>query len=145
MNASVETEYTNNRSVHAQRVAIGKENLDWGHVAEQIAADYFVKKGYTVRERNWKCGKLEIDLILEKDRTIIFVEVKARKQGTQDPIDAVGREKRQRIIRAADTYLRSLNMLYQYRFDIFAIIGNREDYRLSHYADAYMPPVNGRG
>lgn len=136
--------YSKSDADHAQRAAIGKENLLWGHDAENIAAEYFLKQGYTVRERNWKCGRLEIDLILEKERTIIFVEVKARKAGTQDPIEAVDRDKRIRIIRAADSYLRSMTQLYQYRFDIFTVTGSREDYKIEHYADAYMPTVNGK-
>lgn len=136
--------YTRAEADHAQRAAIGKENLLWGREAECIAAEYFIKKGYTVRERNWKCGRLEIDLILEKERTIIFVEVKARKARTQDPIEAVDSDKRIRIIRAADSYLRSMTRLYQYRFDIFTVTGSREEYKTEHYADAYMPTVNGK-
>lgn len=127
-----------------ERRDIGRDNRKWGAEAEQIAAEYFISHGYTVRERNWKCGKLEIDLILEIERTIVFVEVKARKDGSQDPIEAVGKDKRRRIIRAADSYLQSIPLLYQYRFDIFAITGDRNEYKFEHYADAYMPTVNGR-
>lgn len=130
--------------VKEERREIGRNNRKWGAEAEQIAAEYFISRGYTVRERNWKCGKLEIDLILEFERTIIFVEVKARKEGTQDPIEAVGKDKRRRIIRAADSYLQSLPLLYEYRFDIFAITGDRNEHKCEHYADAYMPSVNGR-
>lgn len=126
-----------------ERSRRGADNQEWGHEAERVVGDYFLKQGYTIRERNWKCGKVEIDLILEKDRTIVFVEVKARKEETQDPVLAVGKEKRGRIIRGADVYLRSLPLLYQYRFDIVALTGNREDYSMRHYPDAYMPGVNG--
>lgn len=126
-----------------ERSRRGADNQEWGREAERVVGDYFLKQGYTIRERNWKCGKVEIDLILEKDRTIVFVEVKARKEETQDPVLAVGKEKRGRIIRGADVYLRSLPLLYQYRFDIVALTGNREDYSMKHYPDAYMPGVNG--
>lgn len=126
-----------------ERSRRGADNQEWGREAERVVGDYFLKQGYTIRERNWKCGKVEIDLILEKDRTIVFVEVKARKEETQDPVLAVGKEKRGRIIRGADVYLRSLPLLYQYRFDIVALTGNREDYSMRHYPDAYMPGVNG--
>lgn len=121
----------------------GSDNREWGHEAEQIAADYYLKKGYTIRERNWRMGHLEIDIILEKDRTIVFAEVKARKPGNQDPIDAVNRGKQRRIINAADVYMRSLPMLYQYRFDIIAFTGDRDNYEMEHFADAFLPSVNG--
>lgn len=125
------------------RKKIGQENQEWGHEAEQIAAEYFLKEGYLIREKNWKCGKLEIDLILEKDRTIIFVEVKARKADTQDPVHAVNPKKIMRTVNAADVYLRGLQFLYEYRFDIVTFTGDRDNYRMEHYADAFLPPVNG--
>lgn len=121
----------------------GTDNREWGQETEQLAAEYFIREGYTVRERNWRMGKLEIDLILERDRTLIFVEVKARQRGNQDPVDAVDRRKRQRVINAADVYLRRQTMLYEYRFDIVTFTGTRDDYEMTHYADAFLPPVNG--
>lgn len=125
------------------RQARGFDNRQWGEEAEHIAAEYFLKEGYTLRETNWHMGSLEIDLILEKDRTIVFVEVKARKAGNQDPIDAVDRKKRSRIIKAADVYMRQFEILYEYRFDIVAFTGTKDDYHMEHYADAYLPGVNG--
>lgn len=127
-----------------QKIQQGRQNREWGEYCEQIAADYFLKEGYVIRERNWKHNKLEIDLILEKDRTIIFVEVKARLGNNQDPVDAVDLKKRKRTINAADNYLRRLTLLYQYRFDIFAVTGNKENYRWIHLADAFLPDVNGK-
>ncbi|MDE7181099.1 MAG: YraN family protein [Muribaculaceae bacterium] len=128
-------------SANAQR---GEKNRKWGAEAERIATDYFITAGYTVRENNWKSGKAEIDLILEKDRTIIFVEVKARKPETQDPVDAVDRKKRQMIMRAADSYMSHLQVLYEYRFDIFVVIGDPDNYKTAHYPDTIMPTVNNR-
>lgn len=121
----------------------GNDNRDWGYEAESIAAEYFLREGYVIRERNWRMGRLEVDLILETDRTIVFVEVKARKGDNQDPADAVDRKKRMRIVNAADVYLRSMSVLYQYRFDIVTITGDRDKYTLRHYPDAYLPAVNG--
>lgn len=126
----------------AQRKEIGRKNREWGAEAETIASEYFLKEGYIIRERNWKASRMEIDLILEKDRTLVFVEVKARMRGGQDPIDAVDRRKRLRIIRAADIYLRQQQFLYKYRFDIVTFTGTSDDYVMEHYADAYLPEVN---
>lgn len=124
------------------RKELGYNNREWGQKAEALAAEYFLKEGYTIRERNWRAGRLEVDLILEKDRTLIFVEVKARSSHGEDPALAVDRKKRQRTIRAADTYLRTQQVLYEYRFDIVAFIGTEKDYVFAHYEDAYLPEVN---
>lgn len=125
-----------------QRKKIGEKNREWGHEAERLAAEYYLKEGYIIRERNWRSGHSEIDIILEKDRTIVFVEVKSRKAGTQDPVEAVNFRKRQKMIRGADAYLRNLQMLYQYRFDIVTFTGDPDNYVMHHYADAFLPPVN---
>lgn len=126
----------------AERSSIGLRNREWGLKAESLAAEYFLKKGYTIRERNWRFGQLEIDLILELDRTLVFVEVKARKNEGEDPALAVDRRKRQNTVKAADVYLRRQRHLYQYRFDIVTFTGSEEDHSFAHYEDAYLPEVN---
>lgn len=128
---------------HEQRQKLGVANREWGQEAENIATEYFIKEGYIVRERNWRIGnRIEIDLILEKDRTLIFVEVKSRKEGGQDPVEAVDFRKRQKMIRGADIYLRRQQFLYQYRFDIVTFTGDRNHYEMVHYTDAFLPAVN---
>lgn len=127
-----------------QRKALGARNREWGAEAERIAAEYFIKEGYTIRERNWRIGNhIEIDLILEKDRTLIFVEVKSRMKDGQDPTEAVDFRKRTKMIRGADIYLKQQQFRYQYRFDIVTLTGDKNDYEFKHYADAFLPPVNG--
>lgn len=126
------------------RKKLGKDNKEWGQFCEKLAHDFFLERGYVIREKNWKHNKLEIDLILEKNRTIIFVEVKGRDGVKADPVDAVDNKKRKRIINAADIYLGRLTLLYQYRFDIFAVKGTIENYTCEHYSDAFLPEVNGR-
>lgn len=121
----------------------GFQNREWGKDAEQIAVEYFLRKGYTVRERNWKCRSKEIDIIVEHNRTIIFVEVKARKADSLvGALDAVNVRKRRLLVKAADSYMRMLPILYEYRFDIFTITGTRDDYTCKHYEDAFMPELN---
>lgn len=124
------------------RKELGHKNREWGLKAEALAAEYFLKEGYTIRERNWRHGHLEVDLILELDRTIIFVEVKARSGEGEDPALYVDRRKRHRIVCAADSYLRRQKVLYQYRFDIVTFTGSEENYKFAHYADAFLPEVN---
>lgn len=126
------------------KVEQGKNNREWGAFCEQLAAEYFLKKGYIIRERNWKMNRFEVDLVLEKDRTIIFVEVKGRDPKNQDPVDAVDAKKRRRTIIAADVYLRRLTLLYQYRFDIFAVAGTKDNYEITHLEDAYLPQLGGK-
>ncbi len=48
----------------------------WG---EQRAAEYLIRKGYLLLERNYHSRYGEIDLILEHGDYLIFAEVKLRK------------------------------------------------------------------
>lgn len=122
----------------------GTSNRDRGAFAESLAAEYLIKQGYTVRERNYRINNIEIDIIAQKDNEIIFVEVKARTGNDQNPLDAVDKAKRRRIINGADIYLKGLEVLYYYRFDIITVTGIGDNYELKHYPDAYRAELRTR-
>ena len=49
-----------------------------GDLGEQLAADFLIKKGYTVLERNFQTPCGELDIIAKENDTVVFVEVKTR-------------------------------------------------------------------
>lgn len=123
----------------------GTENREIGALAEQLATDYLFSEGYSVRERNWRIGnRFELDIIAEKDFTVAFVEVKYRKEGMDAALEAVDKNKRNKMVKAADVYMRNLPMPYQYRFDIITVTFEGENYRIEHLPDAFMPGLNGQ-
>ena len=68
---------------------MAKHNI-LGKDGEDAAVDYLVAHGYTLHERDWRVGHMDLDIIAEKDGEIVFVEVKTRQ--TDDygsPEDAV--------------------------------------------------------
>lgn len=123
-----------------------EEAIEWGRQAENIVFEYLISKGYTVRERNWrpKTSRSEIDLIAQKDDTIIFVEVKARSDRDIDPAEAITAEKVKNIVRGANSYLQSQDFDFYYRFDVASVNGNAEDYKLDYLEDAFLPPLRTR-
>ena len=53
--------------------------MNAGEKGERLALEYLLKRGYTLRAKNYRVGHREIDLILEdREGVIVFVEVKAR-------------------------------------------------------------------
>lgn len=115
---------------------------DLGKIGENIAANLLIKKGYIIRERNWRIGKLEIDIIAELNQRIVIVEVKTRSTNTYNPLDAIDRKKVMRLIRAAKSYLTINHLERELQFDIVTVVGtNSHDLELNHYADAIMPPL----
>ena len=77
-----------------------------GNKGEAFVTDYFLTKGYALRERNYHSRYGEIDIILENNEYIVFVEVKTRKcSATLRGIEAINKSKRIKIIKTAFVYL----------------------------------------
>lgn len=110
----------------------------WG---EQAAAEFLITAGYTIVERNWRLGHLEVDIIASRGSRIIFVEVKTRSTSFADPADAVTPAKQQRIARAADAYIRHTDLPLEAQFDIITVIGNETAHTIEHIPDAFLPPL----
>ncbi|MEX2104340.1 MAG: YraN family protein [Bacilli bacterium] len=47
-----------------------------GRIGEESAAQFLLKKGYRLVEKNWRCKFGEIDLIMKEAETLIVVEVR---------------------------------------------------------------------
>ena len=77
-----------------------------GQRAEELAADYLQGHGLQPVERNYTCRLGEIDLILADGASLVFVEVRLRRnQAFGGAAASITATKRQRILRAARHYL----------------------------------------
>lgn len=121
------------------------EHNELGKWGEELAAKYLEQKGYVIRDRDWRQGKLDLDIVAVADdgETVVFVEVKARKTNAfGQPEQAVDAKKIKRLARAADSYVKSLGVLAPLRFDIVSIIGDQEEAQtIEHIVDAFNPMV----
>ena len=113
-------------------------NKEFGDYAEEIAAQEYLKKGYAILERKWRHGKSEIDLVVQKDNIIAFVEVKARNGRGMMPFESITHDKRRRMAKAADSYIRRQKGDFDYRFDFVGLTGNPEDYEIEVLEDAFL-------
>lgn len=115
-----------------------------GKRGEDLAAVFLRLKGYRVLERNYRVPQGEIDLVCRKGDTIVFVEVKRRKnQSKGSPLEAVTPKKISRLSAAAAVYLaRHPGELLNARFDVVAISSNRNLLglpRIQHLSNAFVP------
>lgn len=77
-----------------------------GRAGEAVAAKYYQRQGWLLLDHNYRTRFGEIDLILYKENTLVFAEVKTRSNDRfAAPAEAVGAAKQQRIIKAAGQYL----------------------------------------
>ena len=115
-----------------------------GILGEQQAIRILEKKRYRILERNWRMGHLEIDIIAEKKKEIIFVEVKARTStfGNKLPEEYVDSTKKKRIIAAANAYVKYHQIDKNIRFDIIGILidpTTHEIIQQNHIENAFYP------
>lgn len=114
-----------------------------GDKGEELAAKYLLERGYILIEKNWRYFRYEIDLIVQKDQHIIFVEVKTRYSANYgEPWEAVNRAKRQKICASADAYIRERQLDWEPRFDIISIIKNNAHVQIQHIEDAFRPELS---
>ena len=80
---------------------------DLGYFAEHYVAQYLEAKGYEIMDLNFRKPWGEIDIVVQKEGILVFVEVKASKQATAgfEPELRAGSDKMRKVVRTARTYL----------------------------------------
>jgi putative endonuclease len=95
-----------------------------GLMAEELAADYLVKNGYKIIERNFRNRFCEIDIIAANPEYICLVEVKYRKNNLYGGgIEAINSNKQKRLRNGFEFWLSQADQYdhLQPRIDIIAI------------------------
>jgi len=114
-----------------------------GDEGEDYACEFLIKAGYKIIERNWHFGKYEVDIIIEKEDLISFVEVKFRTGNYfGEPEIFVSQKQKLNLIRSANHYIDKRNISKEASFDIIAIVKNNDQITINHIEDAFKPEVN---
>ncbi|MDD3149519.1 MAG: YraN family protein [Candidatus Gastranaerophilales bacterium] len=107
-----------------------------GNLGEQLAADFLIKNGYKIIERNWHFSRIgEVDIIAMHKDTLIFVEVKTRKTANfGHPLEAITYAKTNQLRNLASAFIQeNTNIKYKnFRIDAIGILlsNNKE---ITHY------------
>ncbi|MBR4508545.1 MAG: YraN family protein [Elusimicrobiaceae bacterium] len=107
-----------------------------GNKGEDKATKYLKEQGYKIIERNYNLPCGEVDIIAQKNKTLVFVEVKYRTNADAfgGPIGAVTKAKQKRVINAALSYIKTKKPNYDgLMFDIIAISGDK----IEHIQNAF--------
>ena len=121
-------------------MARSKLTGSWG---EALAAEYLRKKRYQILAVGFQCRFGEIDLIAKDRKTLVFVEVKLRKNcGFAAAREYVNRSKQDRIRATASIYLSRNPINFPSRFDVVEIYApdgvETKDPVIEHMEDAFQ-------
>lgn len=116
---------------------MGKHN-EFGKLGEQIATDYLMEQGYTIKCRNYRYLKAEIDIMALKGSYLAIIEVKSRSTNFIEHIaETVTAKKKQLLVMAADHYVIENDLDVSVRFDIITIFKQQGEFKLEHLEDAF--------
>jgi putative endonuclease len=111
-----------------------------GNAGEEIAAQYLTNKGFEILSRNWQYMHRELDIVAQKGKTLVIVEVKTRNVGSLiTPLEAVTPRKQRLLISAANTFIEKHNIDLEVRFDIVSVVYYNESFQIEHIEDAFYP------
>lgn len=124
------------------------KNISIGSEGENIAAKFLKDKGYKILDRNFKNCKGrqvgEIDIIAEKNKEIIFVEVKTRsleKYGDTLPEENITQSKLHKLSKIANSYVKMKGFWDRpYHFDAISVwlSNDFEKHEIKHIENIFM-------
>jgi len=94
-----------------------------GAEAETVACRHLEDSGLKLVTRNYRCPRGEIDLVMDDDGTMVFVEVRYRHSDRfGSPAESVDARKQARLRAAARHYLQAHRMEPACRFDVVSVM-----------------------
>ena len=115
----------------SDKIQIGKD-------AEDMAAEFLKTIGYEIVERNFRYRRLEIDLIVRREKWLVFVEVKMRSNDAFGfPEEFVDYQKAKNIVTAAEQYTFDKKYDGNVRYDVVAISMRNGVPDIKHFEDAF--------
>ena len=119
-----------------------RDNRGVGNQGEEVAAAFLVARGFRILERNFRCRGGEVDIVVRdpRDKSLVFVEVKARRDLSYGaPQLAVTPFKQRQISKAALTWLAMKRLQDSIaRFDVIAILLDENGlHKIEHIVNAF--------
>ncbi len=111
------------------------DKKDFGKLGEEIAINYFKNKGYKIIDKNFRTRFGEIDIICEKDNSIIFIEVRTKRDSSLLlPEESITKIKIENYKKLALQYLiNSKRKFKDIKFDFLGIeYKSEKDFKLTH-------------
>ena len=97
-----------------------------GKRAESRVADHLKSQGFKVLAQNWRTKVCELDVVVQKDEVVYFVEVKYRSSEKQgDGLEYITPKKLKQLYFAAQIWAQESNWEGDYRLLAAAVSENK--------------------
>ena len=121
---------------------IVKKN-ETGRVGEDMALDWLQSRGFRLRDRNWRSGHKELDLVMESPERVHVVEVKTLTPPLlQQPFEKVDTRKQARLIAAARHYVAEQPVRKEVQFDVVSVVLDGARSEIEYIPEAFIPIVS---
>jgi putative endonuclease len=102
---------------------VTKERLDLGRLGEDLALKKIKSLGYKCIVRNYRCPLGEVDLIARDGDTLVFIEIKTRRDRSLGYAkESINARKKRQLSKVALAYMKSHDVAEaKSRFDVVAV------------------------
>jgi len=112
--------------------------LTKGKICEKLACDYLKKNGLKLIDQNFHSRFGEIDLIMQHQDTVVFIEVRYRKNqdygGAKASVTPV---KQKKLRKTALYYMQKKGREFNARFDVIAMTGENNNLTIEWIKNAF--------
>jgi len=114
------------------------KHLRLGKRAEYLATDFLRKQGFFIRDKNYRSGAAEVDIIAQKAKRLHFIEIKSKHSLSYgEPEEQIGKGKIQRYHQAAESFQLEEKWHGEIQFDSISITFFPQAVKIEHFEDAF--------
>lgn len=111
-----------------------------GRRGEDLALDWLLARGLRLRDRNWRGGHKELDLVMESADRLHVVEVKTLTPPLQhQPYENVDAAKQSRLVAAARQYVAEQQVRKEVQFDVVSVVLDGGQTTVDYIPEAFYP------
>jgi len=115
-------------------------HLSIGSQGERVARLFCIRKGWQIRDTNWRAGRGELDIVAQDKDTTIFIEVKSRTSHTFGfPEEALTPHKQGMLRKTISAYCTRFNV-HNFRVDVICVHIHNKKARIEHLRDIELLP-----
>lgn len=120
------------------KLSLFKQTATKGRAAESLACQYLRQQGLDLIEQNFHSRHGEVDLIMQHHDSLVFVEVRYRKNHDfGGALASITPQKQQKIRKTALSYMQSRGREFIARFDVVALHGPDDNLQIEWIQNAF--------